>query len=99
MPIDGIHPFQSSLINLWHWMPSNSYKGLVKLDIAITKEYLTWSRFDEEMKKFYKMMFRLVMSFILCIVSLIMSGFLPRHHFIFFGCYFLAFYLHTHIFK
>jgi hypothetical protein len=71
VPIDGIHPFQPYLINLWQWLPANSYKGLVKLDMAITRECLIWSKFDDEMKKSYKMMFRLVMSFILCIVSLI----------------------------
>jgi hypothetical protein len=99
VPIDGIHPFQSSLINLWQWMPASSYKGLVKLDMAITKECLTWSKFDDEMKKSYKMMFRLVISFIFCIFSLLLIGFLPRHPFIVFGFYFLAFYLPTHIFK
>jgi hypothetical protein len=99
VPIDGIHPFQSSLITLWQWMPSDTYKGMVKLDMAITKECLTWSKFDDEMKNSYKMMFRLVMTFILCIFSLLVSGFLPRHPFIFFGSYFLAFYLPTHIFK
>ncbi len=99
VPIDGIHPFQPYLINLWQWLPANSYKGLVKLDMAITRECLTGSKFDDEMKKFYKMMFRLVMTFILCIVSLIWSVFLPKHPFIFFWCCFLAFYLLIHLFK
>ena len=99
VPIDGIHPFQPYLINLWQWLPANSYKGLVKLDMAITRECLIWSKFDDEMTKSYKMMFRLVMSFILCIVSLIWSVFLPKHPLIFFGCYFIAFYLLIHLFK
>ena len=51
VPIDGIHPFQSHLIKLWRWMPATSYKGLVKLDMAISKEFKTWSEFDDEMKK------------------------------------------------
>lgn len=99
VPIDGIHFFQSNLIKLWRWMPATSYKGLVKLDMAITRECKTWSKFDDEMKKSYKMMFRLLISFILCIVGFFISGFLPRHPFIFLGSYFLAFYLPTHIFK
>jgi hypothetical protein len=40
VPIDGIHHFQSYLINLWQWMPASSYKRLVKLDMAITKKCL-----------------------------------------------------------
>ncbi len=99
VPIDGIHPFQSHLIKLWRWMPASSYKGLVKLDMALSKEFKTWSRFDDEMKKSYKMMFRLLISFIFCVVGFFVSGFFPRNHFIFFGLYFLAFYLPTHIFK
>jgi len=99
VPIDGIHPFQSHLIKLWRWMPATSYKGLVKLDMAISKEFKTWSKFDDEMKKSYKMAFRLFLSFILCVVSFLISGFLPRHPFIFFGSYLLAFYLPTRIFK
>jgi len=99
VPIDGIHFFQPHLIKLWRWMPASSYKGLVKLDMAISKECKTWSKFDEEMKKSYKMMFRLLISFLLCIFGFFISGFLPRHPFIFLGLYFLAFYLPTHIFK
>jgi len=99
VPIDPIHPFQSYLINFWQWLPAGSYKGMVKLDMSISREYLIWSKFDKEMKKSYKMMFRLIMSFILCIVSLILSGFLPKHPFIFFGCYFLSFYWPIHFVK
>lgn len=99
MPIDAIHPFQPYLINLWQWLPAGSYKGLVKLDMAITRECLIWSKFDDEMKKSYKMMFRLMMSFIICIISLVLSGLLPKHPFILLGCYFLSFYLPIYFVK
>ena len=99
VPIDGIHPFQSHLINLWRWMPATSYRGLVKLDMAISREFKIWSKFDAEMKKSYKITFRFFLSFVLCLVGFFVSGFLPRHPFIFFGSFFLAFYLPTRVFK
>jgi len=74
IPFPGIHPLQKQFIKFWTWFPAASYPGLVKLDLLATREFGIWDTLSEELKNSYKMVFRLAMSFILLIISIILSN-------------------------
>ena len=100
IPFPGIHPFQKNLINLWNWLPAATYPGLVKLDMKITGECLTWIGLTDEIKNSYKMILRFSMSIFILFISLILINiFLLKHPLMFFGFCLSAFYLPLQMIK
>lgn len=100
IPICGIHPFQKHFIKLWYWLPAASYPGMVRLDMAATREFKTWKRLDVETKKSYKLMFKILIGASIFIFSLIVSAILSiKHPLILCAFYFCSFYVPNKLVK
>jgi hypothetical protein len=93
IPICGIHPLQKPFIRLWHLLPASSYPGLVRIDMAATREFKAWHRLDVETQKSYKFMFKILIGSFLFICGLIISAILSIKHplvlcALYFGCFY-----------
>jgi len=100
IPICGIHPFQKHFTKLWYWLPAASYPGMVRLDMAATREFKAWKRLDVETKKSYKLMFKNLIGASIFIFSLIVSAILSiKHPLILCAFYFGSFYLPNKLVK
>jgi hypothetical protein len=100
IPICGIHPLQNHFIKLWYWLPAASYPGLVKLDMAATREFKIWNRLDIETKKSYKLMFKVLIGSLLFLSGLILSAILSiKHPLILCALYFACFYIPNKLIK
>lgn len=94
IPICGIHPLQKPFIRLWHLLPASSYPGLVRIDMAATREFKAWHRLDSETQKSYKLMFKILIGSFLFVCSLILSAILSIKQplvlcALYFGCFYL----------
>jgi hypothetical protein len=91
IPICGIHPLQKHLTKFWYFFPAASYPGLVKIDMAVTREFKIWNRLDDETKKSYKLTFKVSLGALLFVFSLIVSAIFSIKHplvlsALYFGC-------------
>lgn len=100
IPICGIHPLQKQFIKLWHWLPAASYPGLVKIDMLATREFKIWKRLDNETKKSYKLMFKILIGSLLFLSGLILSAILSiKHPLVLCAIYFCSFYIPNKLIK
>ncbi|MEG4323674.1 MULTISPECIES: zonular occludens toxin domain-containing protein [unclassified Microcoleus] len=92
----GPHYFQKQIMFLWNVLPAASHKGLNRLDLRITRECLTWQKFDKVTKDSYKVTWNIFVGFVLWVLLLI---FLPKHFILFLAVTVISFSLPFRIFK
>ncbi|MCC3409864.1 MAG: hypothetical protein JGK17_30855 [Microcoleus sp. PH2017_10_PVI_O_A] len=100
IPFPGPHCFQRQTLFLWNLLPATSHRGLNRLDLRITREWLIWQSMDKETKDSYKITWNIFVGVILWIVLLVfMNFFLPKNLIAFLLLTGVAFYLPFRIFK
>ncbi|MEG3859544.1 zonular occludens toxin domain-containing protein [Microcoleus sp. herbarium12] len=100
IPFPGPHCFQQQTLFLWNLLPAASHRGLKRLDLRITREWMTWQSMDASTKNSYKITWNIFIGVVLWVVSLIVTGFfLPKNFIVFLILTGSCFYFPFRIFK
>ena len=100
IPFPGPHYFQSKTLVFWNLFPAASYPGLKKLDLAITRECLTWQAMDNSTKKSYKSTWNFIIGFLIWIILSMVTNYLSfKHPLIFLMVTGISFYLPIKLFR